>query len=509
MFTAPVVSRPTGTQTGNLRRHFTCLFILGVALLAPGIGARAQPPAAAPVPAEIEGRWWGEARHGNETGEVGFEFSRKPNGRVLVREWLPNVNAYGAPIGWLATQDGQFDVPGANMPFTLKDGVITGTLWLPDLHFILRRTDLPLPTEPEPPPVPTGPAPTWNFQAGAALWATPLAADNVIYLGDAAGKFHAVGAADGIERWSYDAGAALYGTAAVDGDALYFTSDAGLLIKLARASGREIWRIDIGGAGVRSLPSAQNGDWDFLTAAPVVVDGMVYVGSATGECHALNAASGKLLWKYKTAGKLRAAAAVSDDRIYVGSMDNFVYALDRHTGALAWKFDTGSPVTTTPVITGDKLVIGTRDQALLYALATADGRKLWTVPYWLSWVESTPALADGLLYIGASDSRRVRVIEPDTGRVRWSAQVWGWTWGTPLVVGDTVYYGTAGVAQYFVTQRASLGALDRRTGALKWRKPITLSPQNYMSGIAGSLISTGGRIIVAGMDGTLCAYPAE
>ena len=115
-------------------------------------------------------------------------------------------------------------------------------------------------------------------------------------------------------------------------------------------------------------------------------------------------------------------------------------------------------------------------------------------------------LVDGLLYVGASDSRRVRVIEPETGRVRWAAQVWGWTWGTPLVIGDTVYYGTAGAPEYFITQRASLGALDRRTGALKWRKPLPLLAKSYVAGITGSLAYADGKILAANLDGTLAAY---
>ncbi len=406
-------------------------------------------------------------------------------------------------------KDGQFSIGGANTPFTLKDDTLIGTLWLPDLPFTLHRTDN-LPTEPEPPAIGTGPEPAWTFHADAAFWTSPVVAGDLAYLGAANGKFHAVQSADGKERWSFDAGAAIYGNATVDGGAVYFAADNGRLYKLDRRTGTEIWRAEIGGAGIRSVPTPAGGDWDFTNAAAVVANGVVFIGSADGVFHALEAGTGKSLWTFKTGGKFRAAALVVGDRVYAGSTDNFVYAFDRRNGAPLWRFDTGSPVTTAPVLADDKLVTGTRDQALLYALDAATGQKLWTVFYWLSWVESAPVLAaDGLLYIGASDSRRVRVIEPATGKIRWTAQVWGWTWGTPLVVGDTVYYGTAGAAQYFVTQKASLGALDRKTGALLWRKPIPLLEKSYFAGIAGSLACADGMILVAGLDGTLQAFPAK
>lgn len=458
------------------------------------------------VPAELDGRWVGQVQHDRDTAFIGFEFQRQPDGRVLARAWLPNVNAYGSPVGWVTVADGRLLVRESNIPLTLVNGVLTGSFYLPDLTFTVRPTIEALPAEPEPPSVDPGPAPVWSFQAGAPLWAGPVVAGRIAYLGDAGGKFHAVDVGNGRELWSFDAGAPLFGPAAVSGDAVYFAADNGQLYKLSRKTGARLWRTAIGGAGIRSLPALGAPEWDYLTAAPVVADGTVYLGSASGVFRALAAGTGATRWSFTTGGKIRAAARVAGDRVFVGSMDHFVYALDRRTGARLWRFDTGSPVTTTPVPAGERLVIGTRDQALLYALNAADGKKLWTVYYWLSWVESTPALVDGLLYIGASDSRRVRVIEPDTGHVRWTVQVWGWTWGTPLVVGDTVYYGTAGAPQYFITQKASLGALDRQTGALKWRKAIPAPDKGYVFGIAGSLAYADGKILAANLDGTLSAY---
>jgi hypothetical protein len=44
------------------------------------------------------GKWWGEARHGAETAELGFSFDSGDN-HVLAREWLPNINAYGSELG--------------------------------------------------------------------------------------------------------------------------------------------------------------------------------------------------------------------------------------------------------------------------------------------------------------------------------------------------------------------------------------------------------------------------
>ena len=134
--------------------------------------------------------------------------------------------------------------------------------------------------------------------------------------------------------------------------------------------------------------------------------------------------------------------------------------------------------------------------------------KGWRRFYWLSWVDSTPRLVDGVLYVGSSDAQRVRAYDPANGRERWQAWVGGWTWGTPLVVGDAVYYATAGGDGYFIPQHASLGALDRRSGAILWRLPLANTPGRWPSGIASSLAYADGLVLAGALDGTLTAYRA-
>ncbi|HVU23212.1 MAG TPA: PQQ-binding-like beta-propeller repeat protein [Opitutus sp.] len=465
--------------------------------------------APAPVPAAYEGMWAGELHHGNESADVGFEFSRKPDGRVLAQLWCPNLNVYGSPIAWLKFTDGKVSFSNADTPLTLEHDVLSGILFSPEVTFTARHADQ-LPAEPAMPDVPAGPAPAWVFRASAALWTTPVVADHTAYLGDSAGKFHAVNTADGKLRWTFDAGTRLFGTAAVTDDAVFFAGDNGRLFKLNRMTGAELWHADIGGADFkRSLPTATATEWDAATAAPIVDGDAVIVGSTDGTVRALDAATGQPRWQIRTGGKTRAAALAVGDRVYVGSFDHFVYALDRHTGAVLWRFDTGSAVTTPPVWANDRIVIGTRDRALLFALDARDGKPAWDLFYWFSWVESAPVLRDGMLYIGSSDSQRIRAIDPRDGRVAWATHVGGWTWGTPLVVGDTIYYATAGTPKYFITERASIGALDRATGRLKWRTPVPLLDSSYVSGIPGSLASADGKILAASIDGTLTAYSIE
>ncbi|HYE52486.1 MAG TPA: PQQ-dependent dehydrogenase, methanol/ethanol family [Azospirillaceae bacterium] len=139
--------------------------------------------------------------------------------------------------------------------------------------------------------------------------------------------------------------------------------------------------------------------------APVAVDGVLYFAAGHGVVHALDAVSGRLLWKHdpeawKVAGqKLRAAwgsrgIAYAQGRIFVGTIDGRLIALDAKTGAPLWSATTVGPdderyISGAPWVFKDTVVIGHggADFAPVRGYVTAydqkTGRQLWrfyTVP---------------------------------------------------------------------------------------------------------------------------------
>src|SRR5690606_10317668 len=81
-------------------------------------------------------------------------------------------------------------------------------------------------------------------------------------------------------------------------------------------------------------------EWNYFTAAPVVEGGQVLVPSGDGHLDALDLATGKMRWSFKTGDSLRAAPLVADGVIYQPSGDDHVYALTASDGTLRWKFAT-------------------------------------------------------------------------------------------------------------------------------------------------------------------------
>ena len=57
-------------------------------------------------------------------------------------------------------------------------------------------------------------------------------------------------------------------------------------------------------------------------------------------------------WKFPTGGRVVASAVARDAIVYFGSDDGNLYAVDAATGRQVWKFATAGPVSSTPAVDG-------------------------------------------------------------------------------------------------------------------------------------------------------------
>jgi outer membrane protein assembly factor BamB len=484
-----------------------CVVALSM-LQASGTAAQPATSASAGTPAKdpIEGFWFGTVTSPQGRAEMGFQFRRTPKGQLVALAFMPVMHLFGAPVSYVRPSGNEYVLEQLETRATRTEDTLRGTYAHAGLPFELRRVEKFPDVADVIPSFAAGPDPAWSRALGAPIWGSPVARDGVLYVDISDGSVRALRTRDGKTLWTWAGRVPLYGDPLVTPDALYAVSERSELVKLRRTDGHLLWTLPLQPvAPVDAATPAPDDTYNHRTPVPVLEQGVLYVGSGDGGFHAVEAATGKKIWRFDAGARVCAAAAVHGERVFFGAFDGTIFALDRRIGAELWRMKTGGPVVSSPFVHGDTVVVGSRD-FILYALRTADGREVWRQPFWGSWIESTPRLAGGTLYVGSSDLRHVRALDPATGNPIWSTDIFGSAWGTPLVVGNTVWMGSVGVKDYMIRHEASLVALERRTGRIKWRR-VMATGENPMCGIAGSLASSGGKVFAAGLDGTLAAFP--
>lgn len=231
-------------------------------------------------------------------------------------------------------------------------------------------------------------------------------------------------------------------------------------------------------SNVQSLAPA----WSFqfgtgaVESVPLVVDGLMFVTGPLNNAAALDARTGRPIWRYtRTLPNVAAHCtvmanrgfAILGDRLFMGTLDAHLVSLDAKTGSVIWDvavagYEQGFSITHAPLAIDGKIIIGITAgecalTGFLDAYDAATGRRLWR--------------------------RQTIAQKGDPARSTWpndkAADTGGgptWTTGTYDAETDTLFWPTGNPSpDYDGSVRAganlytcSVLALDPNTGRLKW-----------------------------------------
>lgn len=229
-------------------------------------------------------------------------------------------------------------------------------------------------------------------------------------------------------------------------------------------------------------------------ATPIVVDGVMYTSGTWGIVYALDAATGRELWRYDPQSEgfyarnpccdlVNRGVAVWRGRVYVASVDGRLHAIDAGTGRKVWEADTiidhaqpysstGAPQVAGKVVVignggGDMVAGGVRGYVSAYDLTTGALKwRFYTVP---------PAPGHKLEHPELAAAEKSWDPQRDA-KFRGGATVWDGTAYDPKL--DLVYFGTGNPAPYDLRQVGphqgdalyadSIIALHARTGRMAW-----------------------------------------
>ena len=177
----------------------------------------------------------------------------------------------------------------------------------------------------------------------------------------------------------------------------------------------------------------------FSYAAPVIRDGVLYVGNLDGTMYAVHTADGSLKWRFKTGGGITSTSLIHEDTLFFGSKDDHVYAIDLATGSkLKWKFKTGDDVLSSPTLADGVLYIGSNDKKL-YAIDAANGQEKCHFEA-RGEIISIPKVYKDLVFFGSGQGDGyIYAIERDSCKLFWKFKTGYKIESDPVFDGDQFY----------------------------------------------------------------------
>ncbi len=218
-----------------------------------------------------------------------------------------------------------------------------------------------------------------------------------------------------------------------------------------------------------------------LQVSPLVVDGIMYLTEFQGHVAALDARSGRVLWRYNQAipsnllalgfAPTNRGVAIRDSTVYVGTPDARLVALDARSGALRWSVPVadnamGYAITGAPLAVGDLILTGVSGaeagiRGFIDAYDAKTGTRRWRTytipapgePGSDTWAGDSWKTGGGSTWVTGS-------YDPALGLVYWGVGNPGPLWNGDTRAGDNLY-------------TCALLALDARTGAIRWHFQFT------------------------------------
>jgi outer membrane protein assembly factor BamB len=316
----------------------------------------------------------------------------------------------------------------------------------------------------------------WKFPTKGQVISSPAIANGTAYVGSTDRYLYAVDLESGTQKWKFATHARVTSSPAVDGGVVYFGSYDSTFYAVDAASGQLKWKFQTAGErrfagkhlhGSQPVGETMPDPFDFYLSSPVVWRGAVYFGSGDGNVYSLDAASGKLNWKFHTGDVVHASPAIADGTLFIGSWDSYFYALDAATGKEKWRFKTGEDheiynqvgIQSSAAVMDGVVYFGCRDSNF-YAVDAQTGQKKWSFNNKGSWVITSPAVQDGKVYFATSDSGLFYELDARTGAQVFSLSSKGWPmFSSPAIAGGMLYIGS---------HEGKLLAIDLKTQQFAW-----------------------------------------
>ena len=268
------------------------------------------------------------------------------------------------------------------------------------------------------------------------------------------------------------------------------------------ATGKQVWRDAYDAPYTMNPAATSHGKGPKST--PVVDRGRVYTLGISGTLSALEASTGKVIWRHDFKKEFpetspiygAAMSPIVDGEMLIahvgGNKSGALVAFDRTTGTQKWAWKGDGAAYASPIIAtfGGVRHLITQSHANVVGVSPADGKLLWQIPFATEYAQNiiTPVIVDGLVIYGGLNkpTTAVRLVQ-DSGA--WKPQEVWQNPDIPMYMSSPV---AAGGVLYGLTHRnrGQFYAVDVKTGKTLWTSPPRQGENAALTLATGVVIAT-------------------
>lgn len=316
----------------------------------------------------------------------------------------------------------------------------------------------------------------WEFPTKNAIEGTPAIVNGIVYIGSTDKHVYAVDLVTGKQVWKTLLGSPIKASVGVHKGRLYVGDVDAKFHCLDTKDGKKLWTFE----AEQEIVSGCNFHGD-----------RILFGSNDGRLYCLNSDK-SLAWNFGIDQPINGSPSVANDLTFVAGCDEVLHIVDLKTGRETGKLGIGGPAGSTAAFDRDTIYVGTMSNQVLAidVKNPKEPKELWRYeaknrqqPYY-----SSAALSDSLVVIGSRD-KRLHAIDRQTGTEKWTIPTDGMIDGNPVIVGDTVYFGT-------LDNDGWLYCADLKSGKIKQKVVLDSTP-------TGSPAVAENRLLIGTEKGTL------
>lgn len=247
------------------------------------------------------------------------------------------------------------------------------------------------------------------------------------------------------DAWNQPLGSIVTAAPAFAGERAFFPVEGGHLEAFDIAAGAPVWRADAAAATM-----------------PATGDGLVFA-AGQDRLTALKQDTGEVAWQLPFAAALAVPLVWDNGWLIAADMEGTLFAFRATDGVLIWRQALGAHVHAAPALAADR-VYASLDDGRVLSLDVASGERRWERQ--LGGPPNEMLALDERIYVG-SDDNFLYCLMAGSGEVAWRWRTGGDVIGVPVVDESRVY---------FVSRDNVLRALDRRSGAQRWKRALATRP---------------------------------